>query len=259
MTADRYDVLGVWIHALDPDRALAAIASCIEEGRRECVCFATVHGVMESRGDAVLRDAYNAALTVPDGMPIVWMGRLQGRTSVRRVYGPDMTLLACAEASRRGWRCYFYGGAEGVAAALADRLRQRFPSLVVAGVSAPPFRPLSAEEWRAETDAINRARPDLVFVGLGSPRQERWMAEHRAVLTAPVLLGVGAAFDFHTGRVRQAPRWMMAAGLEWLYRLSREPRRLFGRYALKNPAFVALAARQLLRARGRKPTAGPEA
>jgi N-acetylglucosaminyldiphosphoundecaprenol N-acetyl-beta-D-mannosaminyltransferase len=202
---------------------------------------------MEAQNDGVLREAYNEGLTVPDGMPLVWMGRLLGRGEVRRVYGPDTTLLLCEAAAREGWRCYFYGGGEGVAAAMSDVLRRRFPGLEIAGSSAPPFRPLNAEEVAAEIRRINEAEPDLVFVGLGSPKQELWMAAHRPALQAAVLLGVGAAFDFHTGRIRQAPRWMMRSGLEWLFRLAQEPRRLWWRYAAKNPAFVARAFLQLLR------------
>src|SRR6185295_17153445 len=142
----------------------------------------------------------------------------------------------CAEAARVGWRVYFHGGASGVAAALAEEMRRRHPGLVVAGADSPPFRPLTGEEDAALVEAINGSEADLVFVGLGCPKQETWMADHRGRLAAPVLLGVGAAFDFHTGRVRQAPRWMMAAGLEWLFRWSQEPRRL-GRRKTSTPSF----------------------
>jgi len=232
-------VLGLWVDAVDPATSLARIADWIDTRRRAYVCLTNVYSVMQARRDVGLRSVFNgAALAAPDGMPLVWMARLAGLGHVQRVYGPDLTLTTCELARQRGYRCYFYGGSPGVADELARRLSARFEGLSVAGAEGPPFRPLSAEEAQAAVDRINASGADVVFVGLGSPRQERWMAEHRAVLAAPILMGVGAAFDFHTGRVRQAPRWMMGAGLEWLFRLAQEPRRLWRRYLLYNPLFV---------------------
>ncbi len=230
----------------------------IGRGERGYVCHANVHGVMEARHDAALRAAYaRADLIVADGMPLVWVGRLRGQHAVHRVYGPDFMLLLTERAAARGYRVFFYGGVPGVAKTLADRLAVRFPGLRVVGVESPPFRPLTAEEDSAMVARINGTGADIVWVGLGCPKQERWMAEHRAALTAPVLLGVGAAFDFHAGRVGQCPRWLMAVGLEWLFRLMTEPRRLWRRYLLYNPLFVALITRQLLREVGGRRAGSP--
>jgi N-acetylglucosaminyldiphosphoundecaprenol N-acetyl-beta-D-mannosaminyltransferase len=243
---ERYGVLGVWIDAVNPPRAVEAIESWIARGTRGYVCVTNVHAVMEAGRDEDLRRILNgAALTVPDGVPLVWIGKLK-REGVRRVYGPDLTLRLCARAAERGWRCFFYGGRPGVAERLAETLKLRFLGLPVVGAEAPPFRPLSAEEDAEAVARINSAAPDLVFVGLGCPKQERWMATHRDRLHAAVLLGVGAAFDFHTGSVRQAPRWMMRASLEWLFRLRQEPRRLWQRYLFYNPLFVVQVTLELL-------------
>lgn len=251
-----YDVLGVAVSASQPASVLAAIETASARGPKTHVCFATVHGVMEALRDPAVLRAYNRGLTVPDGMPLVWLGRLRGHPEVARVYGPDMTLLLCEEAARKGWGCYFYGGAPGVAEVLGERLMARFPGLRVAGVESPPFRRLTDEEDAAAVARINASRADLVFVGLGCPKQELWMAAHGDRLEAPVLLGVGAAFDFHTGRIAQAPRWMMRVGLEWLFRLSQEPRRLWHRYLVLNALFVVHATLQLL---GRRYPKGEEA
>jgi N-acetylglucosaminyldiphosphoundecaprenol N-acetyl-beta-D-mannosaminyltransferase len=244
---ERFGVLGVWIDAVDQRRAQEAIEGWIARRQRGYVCVSNVHSVMEARRDASLRAVFNGAgLAVPDGMPLVWVGRLRGCRDVRRVYGPDLTLQLCERAARGAYACYFYGGGPGVAERLAETLSRRFPGLRVVGAEAPPFRPLTPEEDEEAVRRINAASPDVVFVGLGCPKQERWMAEHRERLQAPVLLGVGAAFDFHTGRVPQAPRWMMGAGLEWLFRLLQEPRRLWRRYLVYNPLFVLHLTLELL-------------
>jgi N-acetylglucosaminyldiphosphoundecaprenol N-acetyl-beta-D-mannosaminyltransferase len=227
------------VDACTPEDALGAIVGWVRRGEKGYVAFANVHGVMEGKRDRVTRAAFNGARLVgADGMPLVWLAWLRGREGAARVYGPDMTLLVCEAAAREGWGCYFYGGAEGVAAALAAVLRRRFPGLQVAGVHSPPFRSLDAAEDDAEVARLNASGAKVVFVGLGCPKQERWMADHAGRLEARILLGVGAAFDFHAGRVRQAPRWMMKLGLEWLFRLWQEPRRLALRYLVHNPAFV---------------------
>jgi N-acetylglucosaminyldiphosphoundecaprenol N-acetyl-beta-D-mannosaminyltransferase len=237
----RYPVLGVRVHAVDPAQALDRIERWIAMRERHYVCHANVHGVIEAWRDPALRRIYNrAGLTVADGMPLVWVGHWRGHRSVRRVYGPDLMLALAARAAVTGHRCYLYGGSPGVAHTLAATLSRQFPGLRVVGTDAPPFRPLSDEEDDAAVRRINAAHPDIVWVGLGCPRQERWMATHRDRLAAAVLVGVGAAFDFHAGRVPQAPRWLMRLGLEWLFRLFQEPRRLWRRYLLYNPLFVAL-------------------
>jgi len=239
MSRERYGVLGVWIDAVDPGRAVEAIEGWIARGERGYVCVSNVHTVMEARRDESLRAIVNAAeLAVPDGMPLVWVGRLRASREVRRVYGPDLTLQLCEQSARRGYRCFFYGSGPGVAEELAQELSRRYPGLRVVGAEAPPFRPLTLEEDEEAVRRINAAAPDIVFLGLGCPKQEQWMSAHRERLRAAALLGVGAAFDFHTGRVRQAPRWMMRAGLEWLFRLGQEPHRLWRRYLVLNPLFV---------------------
>jgi len=251
----RFPVLDVNVDALDVAGAVAWCAHHIAQREPTYVCVANVHLVMEAHRNAVFRDVVaRAGLTSADGMPLVWIGRRR-YPAMTRVYGPDLTLALCAEAARVGWRVYFHGGASGVAAALAEEMRRRHPGLVVAGADSPPFRPLTGEEDAALVEAINGSEADLVFVGLGCPKQETWMADHRGRLAAPVLLGVGAAFDFHTGRVRQAPRWMMAAGLEWLFRWSQEPRRLARRYLVYNSYFLVQLALQLLHLRRSAPDA----
>ena len=236
--------------------AVAAIESWIASGARQYVCVTGVHGVMESQRDAELRGIHNrAGLVTPDGMPLVFLCRWLGQPQTKRVYGPDLMLAVCERSDEAGWRHYFYGGGPGVAEVLQQRLSRRFPRLIVCGVHSPPFGELSLEEDEAIVERIRAARPDVVWVGLSTPKQERWMAAHVDRLAVPVLLGVGAAFDFNSGLKKQAPPWMQRASLEWLHRLSTEPRRLWKRYLLNNPAFVFLVARQLLRQRDRAPEA----
>jgi len=227
------------------DQALAEITRWVERRERHYVCVTGVHGVMESHRNPDLRRIHNASgLTTPDGMPLVWAGRWSGAKHMRRVYGPDLMLALCALAATRGWSSYFYGGAAGVPERLVERLVERFPSLKVTGTYSPPFRELTPAEDAAIVACIEQAAPDLIWVGLGTPKQERWMAAHRDRLNAPVLLGVGAAFNIHAGLLPQAPRWVQGSGLEWLYRLSREPRRLAGRYLRNNPQFLLTVLRQ---------------
>ncbi|MCG7592779.1 WecB/TagA/CpsF family glycosyltransferase [Mycobacterium sp. PSTR-4-N] len=174
---------------------------------------------------------------------MVWAGRLAGADWMSRVYGPDLMLGVLRRAEEEGWSSFFYGGKEGVPELLAERLQRQFPNLKVAGTYSPPFRALTPVEDEAIINRINASQADLVWVGLSTPKQERWMASHRGSLTAPVLLGVGAAFDFHADLMPQAPGWMQRSGLEWLFRLMKEPRRLWKRYMRNNPAFVARVAR----------------
>lgn len=243
----RTNVLGVGISATTIARTVTAVETWISHGERRYVCVTSAHGVLECQRDPQLRRIHNTSgLTVPDGMPLVWLSHHAGRHEVERVYGPDLMLALCAHAAARGYSVFLYGGAPGVADQLASTLERRFPSLRVAGTYSPPFRVLTADEERALAERFAALRPDITFVGLSTPKQERWMAAHVGCLETCVMLGVGAAFDFHTGRVKQAPMWMRRSGLEWLYRLSREPRRLWQRYLLGNPRFVALIALQLL-------------
>jgi N-acetylglucosaminyldiphosphoundecaprenol N-acetyl-beta-D-mannosaminyltransferase len=252
----RVDVLGVDVRVLDIDRTLEIFDHWITEGEREYVCVTGVHGVMESRRDERLRGIHNqAGLVTADGMPLVWWARCQGWRQARRVYGPDLLLACCERSMTTGYRHFFYGGGDGVADLLASRLTRRFPRLIVAGTFTPPFRPLTPEEDEDVVAQINSAAPDIIWVGLSTPKQEYWMAEHVDRFDAAVLIGVGAAFDFHAGLKPQAPRWMQSSGLEWLFRLATEPRRLWKRYLVNNPAFLWLALQQAWRA---APPATPE-
>jgi N-acetylglucosaminyldiphosphoundecaprenol N-acetyl-beta-D-mannosaminyltransferase len=241
----RVDVLGVGISAINMDMAVAEVARWVADDERHYVCVTGVHGVMESQRDPELLKIHNGSgLTTPDGMPMVWAGHKAGAEWMSRVYGPDLMLAVLGLAAERGWSSFLYGGNEGVADTLAEKLRERIPGLLVAGTYCPPFRPLTAEEDAAVVETINASGAKLVWVGLSTPKQERWMAAHAGSLKANALFGVGAAFDFHAGLVAQAPPWMQKRGLEWLYRLGKEPRRLWRRYFRNNPAFVMKIARR---------------
>jgi N-acetylglucosaminyldiphosphoundecaprenol N-acetyl-beta-D-mannosaminyltransferase len=237
----RYNVLGVGVSALTLAQARDLVVGVRGMVRRGYVCLGTAHGLTEACRDPELRRIYNESwLTTPDGMPLVWLGP----RGVERVYGPDLMLEVCAAGRAVGLRHYLFGGAPGVASRLTDNLAARFPGVAIVGHHAPPFRPLAAAElaeWRTE---IARIRPDVIWVGLGSPKQERFIAAHWRELEAGLLIGVGAAFDFHSGRVPQAPRWMQRSGLEWLFRLCSEPRRLGPRYLIANPLFLLRIAAQ---------------
>ncbi len=238
-TVHRVNLLGVGVSAIDMDQALARIGGWMDRREQHYVCVTGVHGIMESQRDAALRSIHNGAgLVTPDGMPLVWLSHFYGHSQVDRVYGPDLMLACCRQFLGRRTRHFFYGGAVGVGSRLAQRLQASFPGLVVAGTYTPPFSALGPAEDAAIVRDINTSEPDIVWVGLSTPKQERWMADHVGRLTAPVLIGVGAAFDFHAGLKRQAPRWLQRAGLEWLFRLATEPRRLWRRYLRNNPLFV---------------------
>lgn len=242
----RVDVLGVGISVTSLEHTLATIAGWIERGERRYVCVTPVAGVMACQDDPELLDVFNGSgLTVPDGMPMVWAGRYAGAREISRVYGPDLMEAVCALASKNGWRSFLYGGGTGTAELLAHRLSERFPGLEIAGTHTPPFGTPTAEEDADIVERINASGAELVWVGLPTPAQDRWMAEHLVRLTAPkVLIGVGAAFDVHSGRKRPPPRWMGPLGLYWLYRLAQEPRRLWRRYLVQNPRFVAKIVRR---------------
>jgi N-acetylglucosaminyldiphosphoundecaprenol N-acetyl-beta-D-mannosaminyltransferase len=243
---NRVNVLGVGVSVLNLPAALDAIAGALRTRRRGYICITGVHGVMEAQANPGFRKILNNAfLCTPDGMPMVWMGRLRGHAEMRRVYGPDLMLDVCAWSEKNPCRHFFYGGAAGVAEALAEKLKARFPRLEIAGTFTPPFRRLSPEEERQFVETIQAARPDILWVGLSTPKQEQFMAEFLPRLDATLMIGVGAAFDFHSGRVKQAPRWMQRSGLEWFYRLCQEPRRLAKRYLKNNPCFALKILGQL--------------
>lgn len=241
----RVNVLGVGISAVDLDSATAEIRRWVEEKEKHYVCVTGVHGVMESQTFEDLRKIHNrSGLTVPDGVPMVWSARYAGEQTMRQVRGADLMLRVLAEANDRGWKSFFYGGKQGVPEQLAEQLSLKLPQLQVAGCYSPPFRELSPEEDRVVVDLINASGADLVWIGLSTPKQERWAAAHIDCLDARVLLAVGAAFDFHAGLIDEAPRWIQGSGFEWLYRLFKEPGRLWRRYMRNNPLFVMKIVRR---------------
>jgi N-acetylglucosaminyldiphosphoundecaprenol N-acetyl-beta-D-mannosaminyltransferase len=236
---ERVNVLGVGIDPLNLSVAVAAISEAIQARAKGYICVTGVHGVSEAQDDPAFRDILNRALlNTPDGMPMVWMGRWQGRREMSRVYGPDLLLEVCRASERTRWSHFFYGGAAGVAEQLAAALQSRFPSLTVAGTYTPPFRPLNERETEELRALVAEKKPDIIWVGLSTPKQEAFMAGMLPRLDTTLMIGVGAAFDLLSGRVRQAPRWVQCSGFEWLYRLIQEPKRLWKRYLKNNPLFV---------------------
>ncbi len=247
------DVLGVPISMIDYEGAAATMDHLVTSRERGYVCVAPVHALMEAQDDEEMLAALRGAtLVVPDGMPVVWAANLLGESLGDRVYGPELMLRFSAVCAERGHRVWLYGGRDqGSLAQLALALRRRFPGIEIVGGYSPPFRPLSAEEEDAVAEQINATGVDVVWVGIGVPKQEKWMARMRNRIDAPVMCGVGAAFDFHAGRISMAPAWMQRRGLEWVYRTAQEPRRLLGRYLRTNPRFVVALARQYLGERHR--------
>jgi N-acetylglucosaminyldiphosphoundecaprenol N-acetyl-beta-D-mannosaminyltransferase len=248
-SSGNFHVLGTRVDAVQIPEVITQMQTWI--ARRASCCYIAVtgmHGVTEARHDPQLRAALAlASLVVPDGMPLVWLGRRHGFRLPRRVYGPELMLRFWQEADSARYRHFLYGGAPGIADALARKFARQFPNHEIAGAFSPPYRNLSPDEDREICSIINGSNPDIVWVGLGTPKQERWMRDHQHQLSAPVLVGVGAAFDFHAGRMRSAPAWMGDHGLEWLFRLAQEPRRLWHRYLVRGSEFAALAIVELLK------------
>jgi N-acetylglucosaminyldiphosphoundecaprenol N-acetyl-beta-D-mannosaminyltransferase len=235
----RVNVLGVGVSAINLDTALQGIAGALAQKTRGYICVTGVHGVMEAQRDPELRSILNHSfLNTPDGMPMVWVGKLKGFREMSRVYGPDLMLLVCEFTRDKNYTHFLYGGADGVAQELKQKLEAKFPGIKIAGTYTPPFRPLNPDEESELARLVNEKKPDIIWVGLSTPKQEKFMARYGGRFDATLLFGVGAAFDFHAGRVRQAPRWMQRSGLEWLFRLGCEPRRLWRRYFRNNPLFA---------------------
>lgn len=230
-----YKVVGIRIDAVRMPEAIAQLQEWINARvSGQYVAVTGMHGVSESLRDPALRDIINSAgLVVPDGMPLVWLARWHGIHLNHRVTGADLMESFCRETGQR-YRHFFYGGASGVAEDLANKLRQRF-QIQIAGHFTPPFRPLTAEEEEEVADQVRRTSPDILWVGLSTPKQERWMHAHRGLIDVAVMLGVGAAFDMHSGRLERAPAWVQQLGLEWFYRLVAEPKRLWRRYLVMIP------------------------
>jgi len=238
-TIERVNVLGVGVSVLNLAAACQAIAEAVERKRKGYVCVTGVHGVTEAQDDPGFRHILNNAfLCTPDGMPMVWVGKLRGFRQMGRVYGPDLMLELCRWSQSHPCRHFLFGGGPGIAEELKGRLETRFPGVNIAGCFTPPFRELNPTEELELRQAVQQAKPDVMWIGLSTPKQEKFMARYLADLEVTVMIGVGAAFDFHSGRVKQAPGWMQRSGLEWLYRLYREPRRLWRRYFRNNPLFI---------------------
>jgi N-acetylglucosaminyldiphosphoundecaprenol N-acetyl-beta-D-mannosaminyltransferase len=247
----KQSVLGIQISTTSYVEVVNCCERWVEEARASSlgdmtsvgryVCVTSVHGIMTARSDPGFRQILNSAdIATPDGMPVVWALRSFGHRSQSRVYGPTLMLELCENAVKRGHRVFLYGGRPESLAALSRELAARFPNLQIVGTYSPPFRELTPNEDAAIVSAIQESAADLVFVGISTPKQEKWMAAHKTRLSGVVMLGVGAAFDFHAGRIRQAPPWMQKHGLEWFYRLMMEPQRLWRRYLLETPLFLPL-------------------
>ncbi len=242
----RADVLGVRVEALDMSMAVTLIANALAERRKGYVCMAGVHGIMEAQRNPEVRKAFsNAFLSLPDGMPTVWVGRSQGLKWMQRVAGPDLMLEVFRNKELAGFTHFLYGGKVGVAQTLSANLMRRFPWARVVGTYTPPFRELTADEEQRLIAMVGMLKPSIIWVGISSPRQEMFMNRYLPVLDTSLMFGVGAAFDFHTGRIRDCADWVKRAGLQWLHRLIQNPRHLLWRYLRNNPAFVWQIALQI--------------
>jgi N-acetylglucosaminyldiphosphoundecaprenol N-acetyl-beta-D-mannosaminyltransferase len=258
MPHPRADVLGVKVSAIDLEQAVEIADRWVSAGKPGYISVTGVHGVMEAETDHAFREILNrAVLNAPDGMPMTWVGRLQGHKKMDRVFGPDLMAAMCRLSVDRGYRNFLYGGKPGVAPLLRETLERRFPGLVVVGTYTPPFGALTRDEEEDICRLVRAAKPHIVWVGLSTPKQEQFMADFAERLGAPLLVGVGAAFDYHTGLIRDCPRWVKRAGMQWAHRLTQDPKRLWRRYLRNNPAFLWHIAQQLagLRRAGLRPSA----
>ena len=246
---ESFDVLGVRVNAIQISQVIHTLNQwIIQRDSGRYIAVTGMHGVTEAQHDPSFKEILNNAdLTVPDGMPLVWMARLRGFPLRRRVYGPELMLAVCATGAEIGLRHFFYGATPSTLNSLAGALKCRASEIIIAGTLAPPFHELTPDEDREVIAKINAARPDILWIGLSTPKQERWMYAHRHRLNVPVMIGVGAAFDIHASRTKQAPAWMRENGLEWLFRLLQEPRRLWRRYMVYGSEFIYLIAREYFR------------
>jgi N-acetylglucosaminyldiphosphoundecaprenol N-acetyl-beta-D-mannosaminyltransferase len=245
---DSFHVLGVEVDAVQIAGVVQQIETWIRD-RDAChfIAVTGMHGVMEAQRDAEFKLVLRSAdRVVPDGMPLVWLGRLRGHRLARRVYGPELMLSVCERTASTGVRHFLFGGAPEVPEQLGQSLRKRFPGLEIVGACSPPFRSVTRQEDEQIVATINTAAPDILWVGLSTPKQEKWMHAHRDRLRVPVLIGVGAAFDINSGRISQAPAWMREHGMEWFFRLTQEPRRLWRRYIIYGSQFIFYVALELL-------------
>lgn len=245
MTKYRF-ILGMKVNSILPSQAADKIINWAKQSQSRYICAANVHMTMESYDNSEYRNIINSAdMVTPDGMPLVWMLRLLGEKEQQRIYGPDLTLWVCRKAAEESISIGLYGGEPNTLQMFKQNLETRFPGLNIACAISPPYRPLTVSEDEFYIKKINESGAKVLLVGLGCPKQERWMAEHKNKITA-VMIGVGAAFDFHAGTVRQAPGWIQKFGMEWFFRLLMEPKRLWKRYLKHNPRFVLFALKQLI-------------
>lgn len=246
MNKDYTNVLGVKVNSTTYTSTLKSIDKWVKTYARKYICVSNVHSIMECQKDPrLLKGVNNAAIVTADGMPLVWLSNLYGRKA-ERVYGPTLTLKLCNLAEKKGYKVFFLGGRKGISKKLSKKLKKMYPNMKVVGLMETQDLPLNKSDNKKIVNSINKLDPQIVFVGMGCPTQERWMIDNRTQLKPNVLLGVGAAFDFIGGRVKQAPSWMQNGGMEWLYRLSQDPKRLWKRYTIMNAQFVYLVTRQIL-------------
>ena len=242
----RANVLGIGVDAVNMRSAVARVLEAAVSKRKGYVCVTGVHGVMEAQTNPEFRSILNSAMLVtPDGMPMVWVGRVQNHPDMDRVFGPEFMLEVCRESVPRGLTHFLYGGNDGVAPQLAENLSRMFPGLKIVGTYTPPFRELNAEELRILQEQVSAVKPDFFWVGLSTPKQEKFMFKYLPLINTSVMFGVGAAFDVHTGRIKDCSRWIKRAGLQWLHRLLQEPRRLWKRYLINNPKFIYRIVQQM--------------
>ncbi len=246
---ERVKIVSLRVNVVNHASAIRKINEMVENQNGGYVCFSTVHMIMESFDNPEYGERVNAAdLIIPDGMPLVWMQKMQGEKSATRVRANDLMIMLCAFAEKNRLSVGFYGGKQSVIETILEKAKIDFPNLRIAYAYSPPFRPLTDAEDAAITTEIREKKPDILFMGLGCPKQENWMWAHKDKLQS-VMLGVGASFDFFAGNVKESPDWLGKLGLEWLFRLTQEPQRLWRRYLILNPRFMRLAVEQLIKSK----------
>ncbi|MCK4881433.1 MAG: WecB/TagA/CpsF family glycosyltransferase [Candidatus Omnitrophica bacterium] len=242
------NICNVPVSSVNVSQACEIIDGWISERKKVYICVAPVSTIVDCQSDADYKKVLDgAAMITPDGMPLVWVAKMKGDKDIERTYGPDLMLALCEAGEKKGYKHYLYGGTESTCSLLENVLKKKLSNIDIRGHYAPPFRLAHAQEETAVIDEINRLAPDILWVGLGSPKQDYWMCEHRQKLNAPVIIGVGAAFDFIAGVKKQAPRWMQRSGLEWFFRLCSEPRRLWKRYLVGNTRFIYLLIKHVMK------------
>lgn len=244
------DISGVRVSSVNINSACEIIEQWIINRERTYICIAPVSTIVDCQTNKeYLKIVNNAGMITPDGMPLAWLGKLRGDKDIQRTYGPDLMLTLCGISQKKGYKHYLYGGTGNTCQLLEGILKKQFPNLDIVGSFSPPYRPIHTEENAEIIEEINRANPDILWVGLGSPKQDFWMSRHREKLNVPVMIGIGAAFDFLSGNKKQAPKWMRDNGLEWLFRLISEPRRLWKRYIVGNSLFLYLIYKEFISGR----------